>query len=118
MTHDPTDDILTFQVRRADRTIALSGALSNPAPTSVTPDKPSHVATLTLVTAAAQRPADYTRTSAQVGGDTVPTTLSLCINSERTTIVPGLTCTKNRLRTDFGAKPVWPAGTEHAGALG
>ena len=25
MTHDPTDDILTFQVRRADRTIALSG---------------------------------------------------------------------------------------------
>ena len=24
MTHDPTDDILTFQVRRADRTIALS----------------------------------------------------------------------------------------------
>ena len=23
MTHDPTDDILTFQVRRADRTITL-----------------------------------------------------------------------------------------------
>ena len=59
-----------------------------------------------LVTAAAQRPADYTGTSAQVGGDTVPTTLALCINSERTIIVPGLTCTKNRLRTDFCAKPV------------
>ncbi len=25
MTHDPTDDVLTFQVRRADRIIALSG---------------------------------------------------------------------------------------------
>lgn len=25
MTHDPTDDILTFDVRRADRTITLSG---------------------------------------------------------------------------------------------
>ena len=56
------------------------------------------------VAVAAPRLADYTGTSRPVGIDTTPTALAFYINSERTTIVLGRTCTKNRVRTDFLCK--------------